>query len=98
MGFLNISIEDIALYLKLDFSTMSDEEKAELQVILDSANSFIINETGLETTELDSFADIIMAVYVLCQHQYDNRSYVIEKSSINPLIQSILSLHSKNYL
>jgi hypothetical protein len=66
--------------------------------MLDAARERIRAQTGLSDALLDTHDDFVTAVFCLSQHQYDNRGYVIEKTSINPLIQTILATHSINYL
>lgn len=98
MKFTEIQIEDIAQYLRLNFEDLTADEKKELSVILDSAREFVRSQTALTYEELDSHADIVILIYCLCQHQYDNRSFIIEKDNLNPMMKGIFMQYAKNYL
>jgi hypothetical protein len=98
-----ITVEDIANYIRL--SEVSDTEKNELQVYLNVAKNYISNYTGIQETSdvegvetLDTYADFIIVVYILCQDMYDNRSMYVEKNSINKVVQTILDMHTRNNL
>jgi hypothetical protein len=163
-----ITSELVASYLRLDMSTMTGVEEAELAVIIAAAVAYVKSHTGLEdvspkeevvgtgdgekteftlayhpssgqtiyidevaqtvTTHYtidsetsvitfltapangaeitasysaipsDAFEDLVIAVYILAQDMYDNRSYLVDKSSINRTVETILSLHSTNLL
>jgi len=54
--------------------------------------------TGDYTTGLDAYEDFVIAVYVLCQDMYDNRSYYVEKDNVNKVVESILGMHCLNLL
>ena len=54
------------------------------------------NEEGVET--LDSYADFVIVVYVLCQDMYDNRCMYVNSGNINKVVQTILDMHTKIYL
>jgi hypothetical protein len=97
-NFTSVSIQEIANYLRLDGDNLIPAEILELTNILNSAREFIRAQTGLTDPELDSHADFVIALYILCQHQYDIRSYVIEKDTLNPYITAVLAAHSVNYL
>ena len=100
----DITIEDVANYLKLD-----DYEESEIETYLNIAKNYISNYTGIpeidedeeddeEVETLDSYADFIIVVYILCQDMYDNRAMYVDKSNINKTVQTILDMHARNYL
>ena len=100
----DITIKDVADYLKLD-----DYNENELETYLNIAKNYISNYTGIpeynedeedeeEIETLDSYADFIIVVYVLCQDMHDNRCMYVDKSNINKVVQTILDMHSRNYL
>lgn len=95
-----ISPKDIAEYIRLD-----NYVESELQTYLNIAKNFISNYTGIpeksdvEGAEtLDSFADFIIVVYILCQDMYDNRSMYVESKNMNKVVQTILDMHTRNNL
>ena len=100
-----ITIQDIADYLRL-----VDYEESEIETYLNVAKNYISNYTGIpeaneddeeeetETETLDSYADFVIVVYVLCQDMYDNRSMYVNSGNINKVVQTILDMHTRNYL
>lgn len=100
----DITIQDVANYLKLD-----DYEESEIETYLNIAKNYISNYTGIpeidedeeddeEIETLDSYADFVIVVYVLCQDMHDNRCMYVDKSNINKTVQTILDMHTRNYL
>ena len=100
----DITIQDVANYLRLDAY-----EESEIETYLNIAKNYISNYTGIpeydedeeddeEIETLDSYADFIIVVYILCQDMYDNRAMYVDKSNINKVVQTILDMHSRNYL
>ena len=96
-----ITIQDIADYIKLD-----EYDESEIETYLNIAKNYISNYTGIpeydddkdEEETLDSFADFVIVVYVLCQDMYDNRSMYVNSGNINKVVQTILDMHTKVYL
>lgn len=89
-----ITINDIAEYIHLD--EIGDAEEKQLSTFLTVAKDYIKNYTGLD--DLDEYADIVLAVFVLCQDMYDNRTMYIDKSNVNRVVQTILDMHTRNNL
>lgn len=96
-----MTIEDVAEYLHLD------EEYSTVQMIaiLEAAKEYVADYTGIpqytaESTckTLDDYAKFPLAVLVLCQDMYDNRSYYVERNNVNKVVESILNMHRTNYL
>ena len=84
---------DLAEFLRLD-----DYREDEMQRILDSAKDYIRSYTGLTDEEIDTHADFLTALLVLCQDMYDNRSMYVDKSNVNRVVESILNMHRVNLL
>ena len=93
-----MTIKNLSDYLKLDFESLTEEEKAELNAFLSSAKAFISEYTGLNQEEIDTHETFVVAVYILVQDIYDNRSYYVGKTSINQVLEHILNMHSINLL
>ena len=93
-----ITIQNISSYLKLDFESLTEDEKAERSTFLGSAKVFISEYTGLSLEEIDSHETFVIAVYVLVQDMYDNRSYYVDKNNLNQVVAHILNMHSVNLL
>ena len=84
---------DLAEFLRLD-----EYQEDEMQRILDSAKGYIRDYTGLTDEEIDTHADFLTALLVLCQDIYDNRAMYVEKSNVNRVVESILNMHRVNLL
>ncbi len=91
-----ITYKEIANYLRI--SEINPQIQYELSTYLKVAKKYIIDETALKEEELDKHEDLIIAVYVLCQDMYDHRSFYVEESNVNKVIDTILGRHRKNLL
>ena len=89
-----IEVDNIADYLRI--SELDTTLKNELNVYLKIAKKFIKDETGV--ADLDLHEDFIIAIYVLCQDMYDNRSMYVDKFNINKVVDTILGRHRTNLL
>jgi hypothetical protein len=86
-----LTINEIAGYLKLNNGEYTETE---LQTYLDASIAYVKAYTGLDSAGLDVHEDITIAVMILCQDMHDNRSMYAEQSSLNQVVQKILSMHS----
>lgn len=99
MKISEITVNDVADFLKLE-----EYKEKELEMVMEAAKSYISGYTGIpaEQTEgetcLDDCEEFCIVLMVLCQDMYDNRSFTVEKTNVNRVVQSILDLHSRNYL
>lgn len=93
-----INVRNLSSYLKLDYESLSEEEIIELATFLQAAQRFIADYTGLSDDEVDKHETFVIAVYVLVQDIYDNRSFYIDKSNLNRVVEMILGMHSVNLL
>ena len=48
--------------------------------------------------EIDKHEDFVIAVYVLVQDMYDNRSYYVDKNNLNKVVETILGMHAVNLI
>lgn len=88
-----ITTGHIAEYLRLD---EEDGAAAKLQPVLDAAKAYIVSYTGIPENELDNYEEFYVAVMVLCQDMYDNRSYYVERNYVNKTVSTILDMHRRN--
>ena len=96
-----ITIQDIADYIRI-----TDYDESEIETYLNIAKNYISNYTGIpeadddneEEETLDSYADFVIVVYVLCQDMHDNRCMYVNSGNINKVVQSILDMHVRNLL
>ena len=86
-----ITTKDIAEFIRL--GEVSDAEEKQLQTFLTVAKNYVANYTALE--DLDEYADLVIAVLILCQDMYDNRSLDIDKNNPNKVVQTILDMHTR---
>ena len=93
-----ITVKNLADYLKLDYQSLSEEEILELAAFLQASQSFISDYTGLTPTQIDTRESFVIAVYVLVQDMYDNRTLYVDKSNLNRVVETILGMHSVNLL
>ncbi len=89
-----ITAQEIADFIRL--SDPSEEETNFLKKCLEIAKSYIKNYTGVE--DLDTQADFVICVYLLCQDMYDNRTIYSDKTTPNKTFETILNLHCRNLL
>lgn len=82
-----------------DYCGVSDTDSDNiLNGLRSAAVSFILNQTGLTAAEAENYEDLSVALLVLVYDMYLNRSYSVDKSAVNPIVQSILSEHARNLL
>ena len=100
----DITYQDIADYIRVDISN-DIKTKNELETYLNIAKEYISSYTGIPVSSendnvksLDDYPNFIIVVFILCQDMYDNRSMYVDEKSINKVVQSILGMHSVNYL
>lgn len=91
-----ITAQDVADYLRISELTADDTNT--LNTLISVAKSYIMNYTGRTEEELDVYQDFVIVVLVLCQDMWDNRALYVDKSNLNMVVESILSLHSVNLL
>jgi len=98
-----ITVKDIADYLRL--SEISEEDEKNIELFLNIAKNYIENYTGIpqesenvEDETLDTYSDFIIVVYVLCQDMYDNRTMYVDGKNINNTVKTILNMHTRNNL
>lgn len=89
-----ITYTDLADYIRLGEPTESEINT--LKNLLEIAKAYIKKYTGV--ADLDSNADFVIAVFVLVQDMWDNRTLYVDNSNINHVVDSLLSLHAVNLL
>lgn len=93
----DITAQDIADYLRIAELTESDTNfiNATISVAID----YILKYTGIEdAATLDTYEDMVIVVFVLCQDMYDNRTMYVDNSNVNKVVENILGLHQRNLL
>lgn len=94
-----ITTRDIVLYLKLEPEDLTEEQYNEIDGFLTAAKNYVMSHTGLTPDQVDEHEDLSVAVFILCQEFYDNRSaYAPSSQSPSKTLECILSIHCKNFL
>lgn len=96
-----ISIVDVIVYIRHEVEDFNDEnEIRQLTTMLTAAKNYVKSYTALSDAELDKREDITMAVLILCQDFYDNRSRNLmnNESAVNKTLEALLGFHDHNLL
>lgn len=93
----DITANDVVKYIREDEDEVNMQE---IETFLNVAKNFASNYTGLpimsETEDsLDTYSDMVYAIYVLCQDMYDNRSLYVDKINLNFVVKTILESHCR---
>lgn len=91
-----ITAQDLADYIRLTDPDASDLNT--LNTLLTVAKVYVAEYTGRTIQELDDYRDIIIAILVLVQDMFDNRTLYVDTNNANKVVESILGLHSVNLL
>lgn len=92
----DITYQDIADYIRLD--EITENEINTLNNLIRIAKAYIMQYTGRSEAELDNYNDFVIVMFVLCQDMWDNRALYVDKTNLNHVVESILSLHAVNLL
>lgn len=90
----DITTADVAEYLRIDDAG----ETTTLSNMITAAKAYIAGYTGLTAAEIDTHADFVIAVFVLCQDMYDNRAMYVDTTNVNKVVETILGMHAENLL
>lgn len=90
-----ILVSDVVNSMKLE---IGDYSEMEIQILLDTAKSYIKSYTGLDAAGIDLHEEFVHVVYVLCQDMHDNRAMYVDKTSLNMVVTTILDMHRTNLL
>lgn len=92
----DITAADLAEYIRITSPLQS--EIATLNNLLGVAKTYIMQYTGLMSTELDNHQDLVIVVFILCQDMWDNRALYVDNENLNKVVETILNMHSVNLL
>jgi len=99
-----ITREIILNQLRENEAALSLSELAYIDGLKDTAIGYVQGYTGIKGIDeadengrkLDDYEDIGYAVLSIISFMYDNRSYSIDKGNVNPMVNSVLDMHSFN--
>ncbi|ODG93732.1 hypothetical protein BED47_00755 [Gottfriedia luciferensis] len=67
-------------------------------IILAACKSYIRSYTGLTDELIDTKEDLTIALMVLANEMYENRTFTVENDKVNVVVKTILNMHSINLL
>lgn len=91
-----ITINDLADYLRIP--ELYDSEIQLLTTIKAAAINYIVGVTALTVEQLDNYPDLTLALYILAQDMYDNRTIYVDKANISDTVSTILNMYRTNLL
>lgn len=94
MKISQITIQDLKEYACVSHNL---DDKL-LSNILCASKAYIKSYTGLDDIKLDTKEDLTIALMILCNEMYDNRTYTVQDNKANQIVNSILDMHSINLL
>ncbi len=95
MKISEVEVKDIKNYLNI----LHDEDDQLIRSIMVGAKAYIQSYTGLSTESMENSEDLAIVLYVIAAELYDNRSMTVDRlSKVNPLVETMLNLHSVNLL
>ncbi|MBT2736161.1 head-tail connector protein [Bacillus sp. ISL-7] len=89
-----ITIQDLKDYARIDHI----EDDFLFSSILEACKSYIKSYTGLTLEQMDEKEDLPIALFVLSNELYENRTFTVKDDKVNVVIKSILDMHSVNLL
>ena len=90
-----ITVNNVVEYLRLEDGEYNE---AEIENLLNVAKQFVKSYTGVTDEEIDQHEDFYIVIMILCQDMYDNRSYYVDKSNLNKVVETILGMYSVKLL
>jgi hypothetical protein len=66
--------------------------------ILVACKAYIRNYTGLSNDQMDAKEDLTIALMVLANELYENRTFTVQDNKVNVVVKSILDMYSINLL
>lgn len=96
-----LTVANLAAYLKIESDDMDVTETAVLTAFLDSARHYAVEYTGRTVDELDGYSDAAIAVLCLAGDFYTNRDMYTNlkgtgTASVNQTVSSILNMYAVN--
>ena len=91
-----ITVDDLADYCRIAEMTVSEQNT--LSNFLAVAKNLICSYTGKTVGELDDSRDFVIAVFILVQDMYDNRTIEAVGKEMNRVLDMVLGLHRTNLL
>lgn len=105
MKISEVTIEELKGYANV----FHGEDDNLFKAILAACKNYISKYTGLPLIDnpvtidvleknCDDHEDLTIALFVLANEMYDNRTFTVQDNKVNTVIKSILDMHSVNLL
>ena len=96
-------ISEITVKNLVDYCRITEPQQEDIDFLesaLNVAKAFVSQYTGRTVEELDTLADVVIVVLVMCSDMYDTRSLVYDRERVhlNYIVETILNLHQVNLL
>jgi hypothetical protein len=91
-----VTEQDLIEYARED--TDNPEVFKAFSLILVACKSYIRGYTGLTDELIDTKEDLTVALMVLSNELYENRSFTVENDKVNVVVKTILDMHCINLL
>ena len=88
-----MTYKDIADYIQI--LELDGDDINLLKTLQTVAINYVEAYTGQDK---DAYPDFVIAVFVLCQDMWDNRTLYVDKSNVSKVVETILNMHSNNLL
>lgn len=94
MKLSELDLATVKSYLRVD----GVEDDMLITAIISAGTQYAVTYTGLSAEELDTYADVPLAVLCLIADMYELRQFTVDKAELNPTALQILASHSCNLL
>ena len=96
-----MKISEITLDVVRDYINAFEETDENIRMLLNASKHFVMRRTGLQEYQLENYEDLSIVVLCVCSDMYDRRQFTNDNTSgqsVNPVVESILNMHSFNLL
>lgn len=93
-----IQLPQIAKQIREEFEYIAESDKVLLEAERVASIAYVKTYTGLTDTQMDEHEDLSIAVLCLISDMYDNRQMYVDKSNVNRVVDTILSMYSVNLI
>lgn len=80
-----------------EYASLPDETRAEIEMALTAAKGYVESYCGISLADNDK-EELTLAVLVIGAEMLDNRQMTAQYTAQNPLVLTILGMHSVNLL
>lgn len=92
MKISEITLEQMREYLRAETET----DNTFLGAVMAAAKKMISGYTDIPDDELDNYEDLTIAYQIICSDMYEVRSLTVASDKMNPTVNIILNMYSRN--